>query len=225
MLAAMAVSATMNAACSTSAGTESASDALPGQKAGQNAAQKVGCTPDAPRYHAFLASGSCANVAGKGGTWTARSLFPDAPEAIRSTACTYQWDATAAPPDVDALVALGAELLTRGVQETRSCDAPPLAPASVALTPLPPGDGGNGLPTGVTGCDVCGRVLERQVFVILPPDQMHLRRLFVTTESGRLLSFAMTPPGGGAQVFSAELPPAPDNEAYTPRASFYEAAF
>jgi len=90
------------------------------------------CAPASPRYHAFLASGSCADVEGKGGRWTSRTAFPDAPAEIRDAACTYQWtsnEAPAPPPDVDALSALGASLLTKSVEAPAVCDAF-LAPAT-----------------------------------------------------------------------------------------------
>lgn len=167
-------------------------------------------------YYAYLASGACSDVAGKSGTWMARALFPDAPPEIRAAACSYRWLATSptspASPDLDALTSLGAELLTRSVDESPSRVGRPLDPGS--LIPIPPDPGGAGAPTGVTGCDVCGRVLERQIFVILPADKMSLRTIVVATESGQFLSFDVKPPAGPAQVYSAVLPPAPNDTTY-----------
>lgn len=182
----------------------------------------VRCAPDAPRYHAFLASGSCVDVDGVGGVWTAVPSFPDAPPAIRGSACTYRWSPTEdALPDVRALDALDAELLTKSVEEAPSCDAPVLAPGTLTLTPVSAASG-DGPPTGVTGCDVCGRVVERQVFVILPADQLELRTLLVTTSGGNSWSFSAP---GSSQLFSAELPATPDGESYLGRATLFQASF
>jgi hypothetical protein len=73
--------------------------------------------------------------------------------------------------------------------------------------------GAESAPTGVTGCDVCGRVLEREVFVILPDDELDLRTIVVRTNRGRFVSFEVKQGLGPAQVFSAKLPAPPDDAA------------
>jgi len=182
------------------------------------------------RYHAFLASGSCKDVVAKGGTWSSRPAFPDSPPAIHDVACTFDWASTTdAAPDVDALMALGAEHLTRSIEAASTCDPPASAPASLELVNIVQGDAGisgTSAPTGVTGCDVCGRVLERQIFVILPEDEMHLRTLVVGTSSGELLTFDVKQPAVPAQVFTATLPPLPENGKYeSGRIALFEKAF
>jgi hypothetical protein len=178
------------------------------------------CPPDAPRYHAFLASGSCADVAGVDGRWIARPLFPDAPPDVRAAACTYRWSAAssagARTPDVAALEALAAEHLTQDVAPAEDCDPPTTIRGSAAIIPVDPDDGmgGLGAPTGVSGCDVCARLGDRSVFVILPADRVDLRQVVVATSDGRFVSLSMTPPTAGAQAFAVDLPPAPGGATY-----------
>lgn len=167
------------------------------------------CTKDTIRYHAFLASGTCLDVKGAGGTWIAESAFPDAPPAIRDTACTYAWTppSGASPkPDVKALEALKPELLTQGdtLMVTEPCAPPSLGPASVNR--LAPSDTASP-PTGVSGCDVCGRIAIRRVYVILPADRAKLKTFVVGTEGGAFVSYEVKAPEG-ARIFSVELPPA-----------------
>jgi hypothetical protein len=218
-------------ACSNGADVnkpEPSSEAASGPSPNPQETEKQGaptCAPDAPRHYAFLKSGPCSNVAGRDGTWVASSLFPDAPKDIVDTACTYHWTtSTAAPADVDALRSPNVEHLTKSVAETPSCDAPVLKPGS--LTPLPQSPNGESAPTGVSGCDVCGRVSGSHVFVILPADKLSFRTVVVATDTGKYLSFEMKTLDAKTQIFSAELPPAPDGAKYNQgRISIIEAAF
>jgi hypothetical protein len=179
-------------------------------------ARPTTCMPDAPRYHAFLASGPCVDVEGAGGRWLSRSLFPEAPTEIRDTACTYRWAAfessTRAPHDLAALEALGAKLLTKSTEKSPPCEST-LTPGSAPLTPVPT-QSGDAVPTGVTGCDVCAHVFEQDVFVILPAEDLELRTLVVPTSAGEWLSFEMNPPPGAEQVFKATLPLLSNEAAY-----------
>lgn len=207
----------------TFAGGCSSNDVVPaapnanGVDDGDGSTTETDCGRAGPRYHVFLASGSCGNVEGNGGRWLGRTAFPKAPAEIRDSACTYQWvpkageDPTAA--DVDALAALEPELLTKSVDTLAPCEV--VAPTTLALAALPEPPEGSPEPTGVTGCDVCGRVFDRDVFVILPEAQLDLRTLVVTTTTGRYLSFDVERPPRGAQVFSARLPPLVANAKYT----------
>jgi hypothetical protein len=168
---------------------------------------EVPCLADTVRYHAFLRSGECANVTASGGTWRVRRAFPDAPPAIRASACTYEWVSASpanAAPDVKALDTLDTDHLTEAIKSTTPrCEAPALGNSSVRrVTPKP----GAGAPTGVSGCDVCGRMAEQRAFVILPADRRMLRTIVVATGAGSFQSFTVTPPENG-QVFSVELPP------------------
>ncbi len=183
------------------------------------------CAPDAPRHHAFLKSGPCADIAGRDGTWVASSLFPDAPKDIVETACTYRWTTSSgALADTSVLESADFDHLTKSVAETTSCDEPVLKTGS--LSPLPQNPDGTSAPTGVTGCDVCGRVSGGHVFVILPADKLNLRTVVVTTNAGKFLSFEMTSLDAKTQIFSAELPPAPDGAKYNEgRISLLEKAF
>lgn len=184
------------AACSSSTGTNDTPPTTPRT-----------CSKDVIRYHAFLSTGACADVQGAGGVWAASSAFPDAPAEIRDAACTYAWTPPAgstAQPDVPALEALKADLLTKGATTTEKCDPPALGPASVNR--LPPSDPA-APPTGVSGCDVCGRIAIRRVYVILPIDKTKLKTWVVGTEGGKYISFSVEAPAD-TQVFSVELPAA-----------------
>lgn len=167
------------------------------------------CSKDTIRYHAFLATGSCRDVPGAGGTWVAEPAFPDAPPEIRDAACTYAWtppQGASAKEDVAALEALTPELLTKGktFTVTEPCAPPALGPSSASR--IPPNDVG-APPTGVSGCDVCGRISIRRVYVILPPDKTKLKTFVVGTQGGTFVSFTIDAPAD-AQVFSVELPEA-----------------
>jgi len=168
------------------------------------------CSKDTIRYHAYLATGSCREVQGAGGTWVAESAFPDAPPEIRDAACTYAWTpanagtSASAKEDVAALEALTPEILTKGktFTVTEPCPPPALGPSSASL--IPPNDVG-APPTGVSGCDVCGRIAIRRVYVILPPDKTKLKTYVVDTQGGGSVSFKIDAPDD-TQVFSVELP-------------------
>lgn len=179
------------------------------------------CTPDAPRYYAFLAEGSCAAVEGSGGTWITSPVFPDADSSIRDAACTFQWipaggqAKAGALPDVGALERLGAQFLTRSALATQTCAAPRLGPGSITPVPVDESGGSVGAPTGVTGCDVCGRVFGREVYVILPADKLNLRAIVVPTDSGKFVTFELKLASGETnQTFAVELPAAPDDASY-----------
>jgi hypothetical protein len=186
------------------------------------------CPPDAPRYYAFLASGSCAEVSGSGGVWIAQPLFPEAPADVRERACTYRWRSaevgSASGPDVEALEALSAELLTESREPPAPCDAAPSLRGSAAIVPVDPDAGGASAPTGVSGCDVCAQIRDRSAFVILPADNLDLQTMLVATSAGRFVTIDLSPPTAGAQAFSVELPPAPDGASYEEgRASLFVA--
>jgi hypothetical protein len=154
------------------------------------------CVSDSPWQHAFLKSGTCADIAGANGKWIARPLFPGAPEEIR--ACTYRWSTTGVP-DLEVLRALADHVTPNCEPEDTT-----IAPRGAAV-PIEPGS--VGAPTGVSGCDVCGRLHDRSAFLILPADKLALRRLQVPMQGGGAQSFDVTPPKIGIQAFVVELPP------------------
>lgn len=189
-------------ACSSSSPSSGTSSGT-----GETATQPRLCSKDTIRYHAYLATGSCNDVQGSGGTWIAESAFPDAPPEIRDAACTYAWtppQGTSAKEDVAALEALTPEVLTKGktFTVTEPCAPPALGPSSASL--IPPNDVG-APPTGVSGCDVCGRIAMRRVYVILPPDKTKLKTYVIGTQGGSFVSFKIDAPDD-TQVFSVELP-------------------
>lgn len=67
---------------------------------------------------------------------------------------------------------------------------------------------------GVSGCDVCARIVGRHAWLILPVDKLASRRIVVNKRSGTAVPFDLTPPSGTVQAFSVELPPAPNGGAW-----------
>lgn len=164
--------------------------------------------PAPTRYHAFLANGECADVETATGTWTSRHLFPDAPESIRRSACSYAWT-TEAEPDLSALKALGMVHLT----PSRDSEDDLAPPATIAV-PLEPTPGPIAPTAGAIGCDVCAVVDEGgHAFVILR-EQLRLHRIAVQLTDDRVVLLEIVPPGGPAQAFSVELPPTEEGVSY-----------
>lgn len=165
------------------------------------------CVASAPVFHAFLRSGTCADVASASGVWIVSSLFPSAPASVRDVACTYTWyaktDAIAA--DVGAFAAIDVAHLAENRDEVPVC-LPPHRELGAALL-VPEGGSATGIPTGVTGCDVCARVAEDgRVYVILPDDNLAMQRAIVERSDGAFVTLELTPPKLQAQVFAAPLP-------------------
>ena len=183
----------------------------------------AGCAVGDVRYLALLGEGSegpCADVAGRGGAWLAQPTFPQAPAALRDRACTYVWSAPAsAPADVEALAKLATTFLTKGA-EVAACEPPALE-----LSPLLPDPDAASGPMGVTGCDVCGLVIDDEVFVVLPLDDVDRTWTLGVEMGDRLLSFTIEQPVHRAQAFSAKLPPAEGAEGYTGRVLLFQGAF
>lgn len=204
-VATIAAGAVAIAACTSAGGTAEQTPQPSATSSSPGAAPR--CRQEGPRYLAFLASGTCRDVQGSEGTWVARPLFPEAPAAIRDTACAYQWTGSAAAtaPDLAILTTIGAEHLTRDVEVTMSCAARVLPPGSAAVVPSIAGDGGESSPTGVSGCDVCARLSGKTLFAILPPDRLDLHTAVVLTPSGRYITFGMSVPEG-TQAFAVDLP-------------------
>lgn len=140
------------------------------------------------------------------GTWETRPLFPEGPENIRRTACSYLWT-TAAPPDVGALRALDPRYLTRS---SAGADVHvPITDAKIApLTPIPipiPIEEGGPQPIGAAGCDVCAVIDDNEhAFVILPGEHLSMHSLLARRSDGTFVELEIVP--SGAQVFSVRLP-------------------
>ncbi len=173
------------------------------------------CAPEgAIRYHAFLEYGACCDVVTPRGTWVGRSAFPSAPKDVSEQSCTYWWS-PAQPkntPELEALRALYPSHLALDTQGSSSCE---LTTPRGTATFAPPGVS-VGTPTGVTGCDVCGRLgVGTEVFVILPDVSQKAWTLVAGTSDGRRVAFDVTPPTDSKQVFSVELPRDPSGATYS----------
>ena len=205
------------AACSSSdenGGTSAASSSGQGSALDAAPPPSPTCSSGGPRYLAFLRTGTCHDVVSEraAGTWVAHPLFPAAPPAMRDVACTFEWSGTnagAAPPedvDVDVLASsLDIDHLARSVDRSLRCEATILSPTAVTEKPAEDAAGGSA-PTGVTGCDVCARVFGTTLFAILPPDELDLHTVTITTTDNRYIAFELALPPG-TQAFTVELPP------------------
>lgn len=180
------------------------------------------------QYLAFLEAGPCGDVsgatraAGTRGRWVSQPLFPDAPPAVREIACAYSWTPTRAPTrDSDTPDVLDRDALFAGLGEA-DLVTPSATPIPIALPAIDPreaepidgGFSGDGPPTGVSGCDVCGRVAAQRIFVIRPPEKVSHHRLLVPTTTGMFRVFDV-PATTSAQVFTVQLPTTPSGDAYT----------
>ena len=196
---------------------EADAEPVPGPSPGLSNDGGVACAEGALHYLAFLASGTCRDVDASAGRWTGRTLFPDALPPIRDVACDFTWTTDPSrgdvgSPDIAALDALDAEHLTPACAKAIPSPATPWGPGSATKVPVP--EGPESAPTGVTGCDVCGRLFRRDVFVILPADRVDLKRIVVSLDIGGTVSFDLTPAMAGAQAFFVPLPPPPAGATY-----------
>jgi hypothetical protein len=189
------------------ASTSSSSSAQPSSDPGVDAADELNSCTSPRRYFATLGDGeSCVPVAGAGGQWLPRPLFADAPPEVAAETCTYVWSAPAGtPPDPAALRAS----LAWGDGLTEACGSSAQVDVG-ALDPISEIDAGKGI--GAAGCDVCGRVRNGRIWVVLPPDRVVVRQLSVRLQNGAMKVFQIAPTK--ARALSIALPPPPRGTAY-----------
>ena len=184
------------------------------------------CTLEkAPRHLAFLRTGTCGDVPADAGQWTGTALFPDAPSPLREVACAFDWSSdVGAAPEPSALAVVDAEhLVPTCPKRIRVVDVTtPVHGEALEVPPMEADGGGTGAPSGVTGCDVCARLVGRELFVILPPDQLDLKRIAVWVDSGAEMRFDVSPSVAGAQAFFVSLPPPTEGAYVGGRVSFFE---
>ena len=125
----------------------------------------------------------------------------DAPADVQSTTCALRWSGTRSsrPDDESLRAAVG---LDSGL-------APACGEGSdVSLGTLEP------IPhidflgqSGSVGCDVCGIVRGKKVFVILPPERILLKQLAVRLSNGEERAFQLTGTEGRAVSLTLPAPP------------------
>jgi hypothetical protein len=195
-------------ACGGSGGGSSDSDPNAGES--DDALIPASCTEaDARRFETLLVGDTkCENVRGERGTWLGRRLFTDAPEGFRDRACRFTWRATnGSSPDREAL-----EVATQGAELTPTCarGTPPTLHADEVEAANP----GEILPQGGSiGCDVCGILDRRKVWIVRPPnvDRIRFSANLADAQTGRIVdykSFAVEPPRGPSLVVQLPEPPA-----------------
>ncbi len=158
------------------------------------------------RYEAYLDEGPCETVWDYRGVWWAESLFPNAPKSVRETACAFTWEAYdgISAPDPTSFLETPNVLVT-----TSGCDA-----ASDRLK-VSSEEMSNQIPImgGASGCDVCGRVKNRTLYAILPPEKVRLRRVTLQLVGGGVRTLML---GGdpNARTLVVKLPILPPGLSY-----------
>ena len=154
------------------------------------------------KYFATLQDGAtCQPVAAQGGRWLPEPLFGDAPST-----CAYRWSGVkGARPDRQPL------LEVVGFQNGVAPACGSGADAGVGNVRSIPDIDFTGQ-AGSVGCDVCGVVKGKIVFVILPPEKILLKQFSVGLSNGKQRSFQIE--SGDARALSVTLPPPPAGTKY-----------
>ena len=203
------------AACASSAppapGAEQEREGIGAGEKGAEATEdevRASCTYSR-RWFATLDDGACAAIAGRRGAWIPEPAFTDAPPEVQASTCVFQWVGEKySRADVTALRAAfdEADALTPACGEGSR-------PVVGALREIPHVD--NLGHAGSVGCDVCGIVQQRRLWVILPPEKVGLRQIEVAMSNGSSRAFQIEAPAG-ARAVALELPPEPAGAAYLP---------
>jgi hypothetical protein len=174
---------------------------------GSDPADELNSCTSPRKYFATLGDGeACVAVPAAGGHWLPKPLFSDAPPEIAAETCTYVWSAPAGtPPDPAALRA--ALAWSDGLAE--ACGASAKVDVGV-IEPIVGIDAGHGI--GAAGCDVCGRVRNGRIWVVLPSDRVAVRQLSVRLDNGTAKVFQIAPTS--ARALSIPLPAPPAGAAY-----------
>lgn len=151
-------------------------------------------------------SAACSPVVGRRGRWVPEPLFRDAPADVQATTCAFRWSgAKGAPPDSESLyTAVGRD---NGLAPAcgRGSDV-----SSGNLKQIPSVD--NVILAGSVGCDVCGLVRGRVIFVVLPPEKILLKQFDVRLSNGEDRAFQIEPTE--ASALRVTLPPPPPGTEY-----------
>lgn len=162
------------------------------------------------RYIAVVSSGACAEIPGERGTWTPTPLFPDAPPAA-ANACVYAWSGERyARVDRTALYA-AIQPDTTGQALTPSCSADNQTIDLGLVEEIPTLDA-YGM-AGSVGCDVCGTLVQRKIWVVLPPEKTITRQFEVRLSDGTSQYFQIQAEQG-KRALSIQLPDPPVGTEY-----------
>src|SRR5262249_47530165 len=146
-----------------------------------------------------------------------RPLFPDAPdadEAVRETACGFRWDAADEPePALEDWRPLAAEWAAYVGPSCERVGTAAGTGTAVLLGPVNPPDPGGappsssggddaGIPpTGVSGCDVCGRVKGDVLYVVRQTGYSDMNTAIVKTTTSSTMAVKVTPPAPKSEAF------------------------
>ncbi len=156
------------------------------------------------RYIAVLEQAECAEVQGLGGRWLPSPLFDDAPAG--SGACFYTWSGLGR---VDR-GALQQHVGERGALTPSACGSEELE----IDVPLVEVDGpAPGAQVGAVGCDVCGIQKNGRVWVVVPPEKVLDRMIFVKLSNGGEKFFRLDARPDARRI-AVDLPPPPAGTRY-----------
>ena len=169
------------------------------------------CTSSPREYFATLRAGqACAEIPGRRGAWVPEALFDDAPLDVNANMCRYVWRGDRySRGDHDAIRAKF-PMLQMGQALTAAC-GPSLKPKIGELHQIPSlsiiGH------VGASGCDVCGKLRDRKIWVVMPPERLVSREFAVQLSNGESRFFQIQD-AGRARALSITLPPAPRGTSY-----------
>jgi hypothetical protein len=198
------------AGCASSDG----SDPAPGEGRPESMDEDLRTCTSSPReYFATLRAGqSCGEIPGRRGAWVPEALFEDAPLDVSANMCRYVWRGEKySRGDQDAIRAKF-PMLEMGQALTPACGSS-LKPKIGDLQQIPSlSITGH---VGASGCDVCGKLRDRKIWVLIPPERLTSREFAVQLSNGESRYFQIQD-AGGARALSITLPPAPRGTSYVP---------
>jgi hypothetical protein len=151
-------------------------------------------------------SGTCTAIPARRGQWLPEKLFSDAPADVQSSTCAYRWSGLRySRPDREAIEArVGIE---NGLAPACGSSS---EPDVGLLQPIPQLDIVG--QAGSVGCDVCGVLRNRRIWVILPPERVASRQFAVQLSNGESRAFQIE--ATDARALSIALPPPPAGTRY-----------
>jgi hypothetical protein len=195
-------------------GESSNGEEQPGGAAGENEAALNGRDAASCRYPrryiAVVSTGTCAEITGERGKWTPSPLFPDAPPEA-SNACVYSWSGERYAPVDRAALYTTIKPYTTGQALTPSCSANNQTIDLGLVEEIPTLDIFGY--AGSVGCDVCGTLVERKIWVVLPPEETISRQFEVRLSNGTPQYFQIRAEEG-TRALTIQLPDPPAGTEY-----------
>lgn len=182
-------------------------EAAPDESLGEAEVRASSCTEPTRYFATFRTPLACKPVTAARGTWSPEVAFPSAPASVRASTCAYRWTG-ARHPDRQALEdALG---VSAALAPSCGAGASPSAATAHAIPMLDMVG-----QAGAVGCDVCGKLVDRRLWVILPAERLRARQFAVGLSNGQSQAFQLDAPAG-ARAVEITLPPPPAGATWTP---------